>query len=121
MAILRYLVDDVDRLLPFYEALGFSLKQRWGNVVFILQREDLELWLSGPKSSAAEPMPDGSKPAPGGWNRMVLVVSDIEQEAGRVLSAGAMQRGEITGGPAGRQLLIEDPAGNPIELFEPKA
>ncbi|MBI5707651.1 MAG: VOC family protein [Armatimonadetes bacterium] len=120
MATVRYLVHDVDLALPFYERLGFELKQRWGRVILILQKEDLELWLAGPEASAAQPMPDGTKPEPGGWNRFVALVDDLETKVQELSQAGVEIRSGIIHGPAGSQALVLDPSGNPVELFQPK-
>jgi len=118
MAILRYLVDDVDAALPFYLALGFVVAERWGPPFAMITRGDLALWISGPGTSAAKPLPDGSVPRPGGWNRAVLEVSDLDAVLEAVLATGVHARSEPVEGPGGRQVLIEDPSGNPIELFE---
>lgn len=118
MATMRYLVRDVDVALPFYEALGFTLADRWGPPFAIVERGDLQLWLSGPGTSAAKPMPDGAKPEPGGWNRIVVTVDDIYAAVAAVKAAGAQFRNGPVRGPGGTQVLIEDPSGNPVELFE---
>jgi predicted enzyme related to lactoylglutathione lyase len=85
----------------------------------MVRRDDLTLWLSGPGSSAARPLADGSRPVPGGWNRLVLETDDIESHIARLTKAGATLRSDIVAGPGGKQVLILDPSGNPIELFEP--
>jgi len=121
MATIRYLVNDVDAALPFYEALGFTLADRWGPPFAIVERGDLSLWLSGLGTSASKAMPDGRLPAPGGWNRLVIEVDDLDAAIARVRAAGARFRNEPISGPGGRQVLAEDPSGNPIELFEQKA
>ena len=118
MATIRYLVDNVDKALPFYQALGFELAARWGPPFVILQRDDLSLWLSGPGTSAAKPLANGSTPHPGGWNRLVLQVDDLDAAMASIRPTGARFRGEPVAGPGGRQVLIDDPSGNPIELFE---
>jgi catechol 2,3-dioxygenase-like lactoylglutathione lyase family enzyme len=120
MATVRYLVRDVDAALPFYEALGFSITERWGPPFVMLAREDLTLWLSGPGTSASRPLPDGSVPHPGGWNRLVIEVTDLQGSMAALRDAGARFRSEPVQGPGGRQVLVEDPSGNPIELFEAK-
>jgi catechol 2,3-dioxygenase-like lactoylglutathione lyase family enzyme len=120
MATVRYLVRSVDESLPFYLALGFEIIERWGPPFVILKREDLLLWLSGPSTSASKPLTDGSIPEPGGWNRLVLPVDDLEASMASLRSAGARFRSEPVEGPGGRQVLVEDPSGNPIELFEAK-
>jgi catechol 2,3-dioxygenase-like lactoylglutathione lyase family enzyme len=118
MAILRYLVHDVDAALDFYvNRLGFELAQRLGPPFAMVRHGDLTLWLSGPGTSAARPMPDGAQPAPGGWNRLVLEVDDLDARAAALRAAGVRVRSDIISGPGGRQLLIEDPSGNPVELF----
>lgn len=121
MATVRYLVQDVDAALPFYEALGFSVAERWGPPFVMLARGDLTLWLSGPGTSAARPLADGSVPCPGGWNRLVIQVEDLEAALAALRPTGARFRSEPVAGPGGRQVLAEDPSGNPIELFEPAA
>jgi catechol 2,3-dioxygenase-like lactoylglutathione lyase family enzyme len=118
MATVRYLVRDVDRSLPFYAALGFAEKERWGPPFVMLVRGDLELWLSGPGTSAARPLADGSVPASGGWNRIVIQVDDLSAAMGALRQTGARFRSEPVQGPGGRQVLVEDPSGNPMELFE---
>ena len=118
MATVRYLVKDVDASLPFYEALGFSMKERWGPPFAMLVRDDLTLWLSGPGTSASKPLADGSIPTAGGWNRLVLEVASLQSSMQAIRSTGAKFRSEPVQGPGGQQVLIEDPSGNPIELFE---
>jgi len=121
MAIVRYLVHDVDAALDFYVSrLGFELAQRWGPPFAMVRRGDLTLWLSGPGTSAARPMPDGAQPAPGGWNRLVLEVAGLDALVAVLRAAGAHLRSDVVSGPGGRQVLIEDPSGNPVELFEPR-
>ena len=120
MAAVRYLVDDVDRAVSFYtEKLGFTLEQRWGPAIAMVSRDGITLWLSGPVSSAARPMPDGRKPGPGGWNRVVVNVDDIEKRVARMKSEGVSFRNDIVTGPGGKQILVEDGCGNVVELFEP--
>lgn len=120
MATVRYLVRDVDAALPFYEAVGFTLADRWGPPFAIVERGDLALWLSGPGTSAAKPMQDGTKPEPGGWNRIVIEVADIDATVAALKATGTRFRNEPISGPGGKQVLVEDPSGNPIELFEAK-
>jgi len=120
MATIRYLVRDVDAALPFYEGLGFALADRWGPPFSIVERGDLQLWLSGPGTSAAKPMPDGATPEPGGWNRIVIGVNDIDATVAMLKAAGTIFRNEPISGPGGKQVLVEDPSGNPVELFEAK-
>jgi len=120
VASIRYLVSDVDRAIAFYtQRLGFRLKQQMGPAFAQVSRDDLTLWLSGPQSSAARPMPDGRRPEPGGWNRLVLEVKDLPLRVAEMKQAGLHFRNEIVVGPGGKQILAEDPDGNPIELFEP--
>ena len=118
MPTVRYLVHDVDAVLPFYEALGFRQADRWGPPFAILERQGLALWLSGPGTSAARPMPDGARPVPGGWSRIVIEVDDLDATIGCLHATGARFRNEPVDGPGGRQVLAEDPSGNPVELFE---
>jgi catechol 2,3-dioxygenase-like lactoylglutathione lyase family enzyme len=119
MAILRYLVGDVEAAIAFYtEHLGFTLEQQMGPAFGIVTRDDLSLWLSGPQSSAARPMPDGRRPEPGGWNRLVVEVDDLESKVTQLKEAGLSFRNEIVTGPGGKQIVLEDGDGNPIELFE---
>jgi catechol 2,3-dioxygenase-like lactoylglutathione lyase family enzyme len=120
MATVRYFVDDVEAATRFYtERLGFAVAERWGGALVIVAKGDLRLLLSGPQTSAARPMPDGRQPVPGGWNRLVLEVEDLPALMQRLQSAGVVFRSALVTGPGGRQALAEDPAGNPIELFEP--
>ena len=118
MATVRYLVHDVDAALPFYRALGFRLADRWGPPFAIVKRKGLALWLSGPGTSAAKKLKDGSLPQPGGWNRLVVEVKDLDEAMAKITPTGARFRGKPIKGPGGRQVLVEDPSGNPIELFE---
>lgn len=118
MAVVRYLVHDVDTALPFYTLLGFTLVQRWGPPFAILQRDDLLLWLSGPGTSASKPLHDGSLPLPGGWNRLVLEYADLTQTMASLRAAGTPFRSEPVAGPGGTQVLVDDPSGNPVELFQ---
>ena len=120
MATVRYLVKDVDASLPFYAALGFSVKERWGPPFAMLALGDLTLWLSGPGTSASKPLADGSVPISGGWNRLVIEVTDIQASVQALRSTGARFRSEPIQGPGGQQVLVEDPSGNPIELFQAK-
>jgi catechol 2,3-dioxygenase-like lactoylglutathione lyase family enzyme len=120
MAIVRYLVGDVDAAVAFYtEHLGFTLEQQMGPAFAIVSRDDLSLWLSGPKSSAARPMPDGRQPEPGGWNRVVVEVENVEVKVAELKQAGLSFKNDIVTGPGGQQILLEDPAGNVVELFQP--
>ena len=118
MATVRYLVRDVDVALPFYAALGFAVTERWGPPFAILGKGDLALWLSGPGTSASRPLSDGSIPQAGGWNRLVIEVPDLKAAMSALLPTGARFRSEPVQGPGGQQVLVDDPSGNPIELFE---
>jgi catechol 2,3-dioxygenase-like lactoylglutathione lyase family enzyme len=116
----RYMVDDVQAAIDFYIThLGFELNTKFLPAFADVQRGNLRLLLSGPKSSAGRPMPDGRVPSPGGWNRIHLIVADIESEVARLRAAGLPFRNDILSGPGGRQILLEDPAGNVVELFQP--
>jgi catechol 2,3-dioxygenase-like lactoylglutathione lyase family enzyme len=121
MPTVRYLVDDVDASLPFYRALGFKLTDRWGPPFAIVKGKGLSLWLSGPGTSARKKLKDGSMPRPGGWNRLVIEVKDLGATMARLEASGARFRSKPIKGPGGRQVLVEDPSGNPVELFEAKA
>ena len=122
MATVRYLVDDVDKALAFYQdALGFTLRTRPVPIFAMIERGDLLLWLAGPGTSARKAMPDGRSPEPGGWNRIVVEVEDIEAVVADLRSRGATFRNEPLTGPGGTQVLVEDPSGNPIEIFQPAA
>jgi catechol 2,3-dioxygenase-like lactoylglutathione lyase family enzyme len=119
MATVRYLVGDVERAVAFYvERLGFEVEQEMLPAFARVRRGDLTLWLAGPQSSAARPMPDGRNPEPGGWNRFVIEVDDLVGIVAGLRDAGATFRNDIVTGPGGKQILVEDPDGNPIELFE---
>ena len=120
MATVRYMVDDVEAATGFYTGLlGFELKQSFAPAMAILAKDDLVLWVAGPKASARRPMPDGSQPAPGGWNRFVVQVEDIAATVAALTEGGANFRNEIISGPGGQQILVEDPSGNVIEVFQP--
>jgi catechol 2,3-dioxygenase-like lactoylglutathione lyase family enzyme len=120
MAAIRYLVNDVDHAIAFYmQYLGFKLERQMGPAFANVSRDDLTLWLSGPQSSAARPMPDGRRPEPGGWNRLVLNVKDLPARVAELKQKDVRFRNEIVVGPGGKQILVEDPDGNPVELFEP--
>ena len=116
----RYMVDDVDGAVAFYTThFGFTVLSSAAPAFADVVRGHLRLLLSGPKSSAGRPMPDGRTPGPGGWNRVHFVVEDIAAEVERLRSAGVAFRNEIVSGPGGQQILLEDSSGNPIELFQP--
>ena len=116
----RYMVDDVDAAVAFYtDHLGFTLLSSAAPAFADVSRGDLRLLLSGPSSSAGRPMPDGRRPEPGGWNRIEFVVEDIAAEVDRLRDAGLHFRNDIVTGPGGRQIVFDDPSGNPIELFQP--
>ncbi|MGZ8598369.1 MAG: VOC family protein [Actinomycetota bacterium] len=120
MATMRYLVHDVGAAVSFYvDTLGFEEVQRFGPAMAIVRRGDLVLWLAGPTASAARPMPDGRRPEPGGWNRVVIEVDDLDGRIEALGSTGVVFRNEVVEGPGGRQILAEDPSGNVVELFEP--
>jgi catechol 2,3-dioxygenase-like lactoylglutathione lyase family enzyme len=120
MAVVRYLVEDADAATAFYvETLGFAVEQRMGPAFTIVSHGDLTLWLSGPETSAARPMPNGDQPVAGGWNRLVLEVDDLDAAVERLRAANATFRNEPITGPGGRQVLVEDPSGNPVEIFQP--
>jgi glyoxylase I family protein len=116
----RYQVRDVGRSVDFYTTyLGFTLTDRSGPAFAMVANGNFTLWLSGPKSSGSRPMPDGTAQQPGGWNRLVLEVDDLPPRVDELKRAGLRFRNEIETGPGGRQVQIEDPDGNPVELFEP--
>ncbi len=116
MIAFRYLVSDVERAKSFYVGLlGSKLVKQWGPAFAEVELGGVSVWLSGPQTSAAKPMPDGRKPAPGGWNRVVVVVKNLELKA-----AGVTFRNALLSGPGGSQILAEDGVGNVVELFEPR-
>jgi len=116
----RYMVDDVATAIDFYTShFGFTPQSNHAPAFADVVRGNLRLLLSGPGSSAGRPMPDGRRPAPGGWNRIHLLVDDIDAEVERLRNAGLGFRNDIVSGPGGKQILVDDPSGNPIELFEP--
>jgi glyoxylase I family protein len=120
MAAVRYLVKDVDRSIAFYTGrLGFKLDHRAAPAFASVSKGDLILRLSGPGSSGARPMPDGRQQQPGGWNRIVVEVADLAATIAELRKNGARFRNEMETGPGGKQIQIEDPDGNPIELFQP--
>ena len=116
----RYMVDDVEDAVAFYTThFDFTVRSNHAPAFADLVRGNLRLLLSGPASSAGRPMPDGSTPEPGGWSRIHLIVKDIAAEVERLRSAGLTFRNNIVSGPGGQQILVEDPSGNPVELFQP--
>jgi predicted enzyme related to lactoylglutathione lyase len=118
----RYMVDDVENAVAFYTTqFGFTLRSSAAPAFADVVRGNLRLLLSGPRSSAGRPMPDGRSPEPGGWNRIHFVVEDIGAEVERLRATGVTFRNDIVSGPGGQQIVLEDPAGNPIELFQPAA
>jgi catechol 2,3-dioxygenase-like lactoylglutathione lyase family enzyme len=117
----RYMVNDVQEAVDFYtQHFGFELRLSAAPAFADVVRGRLRLLLAGPDSSAGRPMPDGRKPTPGGWNRIHFVVEDIAAEVQRLRDAGVGFRNEIVTGPGGQQILLDDPSGNAIELFEPR-
>ena len=116
----RYMVDDVDEAIAFYtELLGFELLTNFAPAFADVRRGNLRLLLAGPTSSAGRPMPDGTKPEPGGWNRIHFIVDDIDTEVARLRDVGARFRNDVVEGPGGKQILLEDPSDNIVELFQP--
>ena len=120
MVNVRYMVDDVDAAVDFYTRhFGFTVRSNAAPPFADVVRGKLRLLLSGPASSAGRPMPDGARPRPGGWNRVEFIVEDLAAEAEKLRGAGLKFRNDIVTGPGGKQILLEDPSGNPIELFQP--
>jgi catechol 2,3-dioxygenase-like lactoylglutathione lyase family enzyme len=122
--MVRYIVNDVDEAIVFYTRhLGFSVSAQSGPYFAILARENLQLVLSPPKGpgGGSQPMPDGRRPEPGGWNRIIVKSSDLDGDVDVLKEAGVEFRNDIVTGPGGRQILVEDPSGNLVELFEPAA
>jgi catechol 2,3-dioxygenase-like lactoylglutathione lyase family enzyme len=121
MVSVRYMVDDVEKAVAFYtKVLDFEILNAFPAFADVA-RGNLRLLLSGPASSAGRPMPDGAKPGPGGWNRIHLIVDDIEARVAHLRDAGAQFRNDIIEGPGGKQILLQDPSGNVVELFQPAA
>ena len=118
MAVVRYLVQDVDEALAFYRAIGFRLADRWGPPFAVMKGHGLSLWLSGPGTSARKRLKSGQMPGPGGWNRLVIPVKDIGATTSRLEQLGVVFRSKPIKGPGGKQALLEDPSGNPI--FQPR-
>lgn len=120
MVSVRYMVDDVDDAVAFYTTmLGFGVLNNFAPAFADVARGNLRLLLSGPTSSAGRPMSDGAEPRPGGWNRIHLIVDDIEAEVTGLRDAGAQFRNDVLAGPGGKQILVQDPSGNVVELFQP--
>jgi catechol 2,3-dioxygenase-like lactoylglutathione lyase family enzyme len=126
MARVRYIVNDVDEAIAFYrDRLGFREVMHPAPIFAILERDGLQLLLSAPgepggPGGGSAPMPDGRRPEPGGWNRISLDVDDLEGQVATLREAGVTFRNEIVHGVGGDQILLEDPSGNPVELFEGK-
>jgi catechol 2,3-dioxygenase-like lactoylglutathione lyase family enzyme len=119
MVSVRYMVDDVEAAVSFYtEVLDFEILTNTPPAFANVTRGNLRLLLSGPTSSAGRPMPDGEKPGPGGWNRIHLIVDDIDAEVARLRDAGAEFRNDVISGPGGKQILVLDPSGNVVEYFQ---
>jgi catechol 2,3-dioxygenase-like lactoylglutathione lyase family enzyme len=121
MARIRYMIEDVDQAITFYTRhLGFTLEHNASPAMALVTRGDLHLLLSGPQSSGARPLPDGQRPSPGGWNRLVIEVEHLSNVMETLKQAGVpFRRDDIVRGPGGQQIWIEDPSGNLIEVFEP--
>ena len=119
----RYFVSDVEKSISFYrDVLGFDLVVQWGSAFAIVSLDNSsQLWLSGPGTSAAKKLKDGSLPQPGGWNRLVIEVKNLDDTMAALVATGASFRSKPIKGPGGRQVLVDDPSGNPIELFEARA
>jgi catechol 2,3-dioxygenase-like lactoylglutathione lyase family enzyme len=116
----RYMVDNVEAAVDFYTThLGFKVLSVHLPAFADVSRGHLRLLLSGPDSSAGRPMPDGARPVPGGWNRIHLVTADLTSEIERLRNEGVVFRNDVVSGPGGSQILVQDPAGNLIELFQP--
>ena len=116
----RYLVDDVEAAVDFYTTkLGFTVRSSAVPAFADVARGNLRLLLSGSASSAGRPIPDGSKPGPDGWNRIHFIVDDIDAEVTRLREARVRFRSDVVTGPGGRQIVVDDPAGNPVEVFQP--
>ena len=121
MPVFRYIVEDVDSSLPFNRALGFKLADRWGPPFAVMKGHGVSLWLSGPGTSARKKLKSGEVPEPGGWNRLVIPVKDLAATVEKLQSLGVKFRATPIKGPGGQQALIEDPSGNRIEIFQPRA
>ena len=120
MPTVRYIVDDVDAAVAFYTAqLGFTLIEQYGPAMAILDYDGLQLWVAGPAASASRPMPDGARPRPGGWARVVINMPNLSARVAQMKAADVAFLNDMTDGPGGRQILCADPSGNCVELFEP--
>jgi catechol 2,3-dioxygenase-like lactoylglutathione lyase family enzyme len=120
--MVRYIVKDVDEAIAFYTRdLGFQLDRQSGDDFAMLSRDELQLVLSPPQGpgGGSQPMPDGRRPEPGGWNRIILQTDDLKGEIDGLRKAGVEFRNDVTSGPGGKQILLNDPSGNPVELFQP--
>ena len=116
----RYIIDDVDAAIAFYTSnFGFAVSTNASPAFADIVRGNLRLLLSGPASSGARQLPDGRQPVAGGWNRIHFVVDDIDKEVERLTAANVSFRSEVISGPGGKQVVLDDPSGNPIELFQP--
>jgi catechol 2,3-dioxygenase-like lactoylglutathione lyase family enzyme len=115
----RYFAANVDESIAFYIGfLGFKLDAQYGPAMAILSRQEQVLWLAGPAASASRPLPDGRRPGPGGWNRIVIQVQDVASTVADLRQRGVRFRGNVIEGPGGTQALCEDPSGNVVELFQ---
>jgi catechol 2,3-dioxygenase-like lactoylglutathione lyase family enzyme len=120
MINVRYMVSDVQEAIDFYtQHLDFEVRMNAAPAFADVTRGNLRLLLSGPTSSAGRPMPDGATPGPGGWNRLHFIVDDIDAEVARLRDEGVGFRNDVLSGPGGSQILLQDPSGNVIELFQP--
>ena len=118
---IRYMIDDVPMAIKFYTThLGFAVEKDASPAFASVTRDGVRLLLSGKTSSGRRPLPDGREPVPGGWNRIHIQVKDLSGEVKRLRDAGLKFRSEIITGPGGSQIILDDPSGNPVELFEPK-
>ena len=120
--MVRYIVDDVDATIAFYtQHFGFAVVAQSGPSFAIVEKENLQLVLSPPigPGGGSQPMPDGRRPEPGGWNRIIVKSTRLDAEVAALRKAGVRFRSDVVAGPGGRQILVEDPSGNPVELFEP--
>ena len=118
----RYMVDDVDTAVDFYTThFGFNVRMSAAPAFADINRGNLRLLVSGPRSSAGRPMSDGAQPGPGGWNRIHFITDDLDADVARLREAGVQFRNDVVTGPGGSQILAQDPSGNLIELFQPAA